>query len=112
MDAIQKIFTGHHIDLDKILLISDAYFIDYDVLYVGFDITFQLKDDVYHYERELENIIEKEYIPPIEKQWYGITKEICDDNGEILAVKNLQKQIDKVIKMWKQRKAECEKLNT
>ena len=104
MEAIQKIFTGRYIDLDKIVSIQDAQFIDRmgsGGWYVGFGIKCQLCENDIWYERELEFS---------EEHFNGDYVLVYNDNKEILAVANLQKQINEVIKMWKERKAHREKL--
>lgn len=101
MKSIQKIFTDEHIDLDKVVLISDAYFIDRmgsGGWYVGFHIIFQLMDDPVRYTREFAF---DEYKFTNEK---GHELIYADNSPEILAVHRYQKQIDKVIKMWKEYK--------
>lgn len=57
--SIVKTFFGTHIDLSKIISISDARYIDrmgYGGLYVGFEIIVQLRDEPIKYERKVDQI--------------------------------------------------------
>lgn len=83
LNPIYKTFYGKHIDLSKLISIDDAYYIDklgaggYSV---GFDMHFQLLESPMHFRRYINNSIEKK---------------------DIIAVANLQKQIDEIIQAWK-----------
>lgn len=96
-ENIVKTFIGKHVDLSKVVAISDAYFIDrmgFGGYYVGFDIYVQLLNEPIHFERELER--EKEY-----KYTEEGFKIVRTNDGEILAVKRLQEQIDELVEQWK-----------
>ena len=96
IESIVKIFTGKHIDLSKIVSISDAYFIDHmgrGGWFVGFDIDFQLKDDLTKYIKEVEEIRFGDVLEL--KMIDGTFVKINDvrtikDKSKILDVKNLQ----------------------
>lgn len=97
MSKIVKTFICKHIDLSKVVSISDAYFIDnmgHGGWFVGFHMDVQLMDSPISYRRALnssECIFEKRHI-----LIYGRDKKIP------LAVENLQKQIDQLIIQWKE----------
>lgn len=109
---IYKTFFNIHIDLDKIVSISDAYFINRSFRDFGhgvaFDIHIQLLNKPIHYERELT----------YEEQNQDTCNPILIDNNKIysghniddtniLAVQNLQKQVDEIIQAWKECNNEC-----
>lgn len=93
---IVKTFIGKHIDLSKVVSVSDAYFIDRmgsGGWYVGFSIHIQLLDNPIKYVRELtedEYIFDRKYI-----MLYG------RDGKTPLAIEKLQVQIDGLIEQWK-----------
>lgn len=106
---IYKTFFNKHIDLSKIVSITDAYYIG--SLYtsggssVGFDIHIQLLDSPMHYRRNF-SIEEVERNDPIKVDGTTLRFEDCQCESEtydpdILAVHNLQKQIDVLVKVWK-----------
>lgn len=102
-NTIIKTFMGTHIDLSKIVSISDAYFINNlgDTNYyfkgafkAGFDIHIQLLDKPIHYEIDfIDREFSDEYIPPLPKHWYG--------SDSLIGVERLQKQVDELIQQWK-----------
>lgn len=110
-NAIVKTFFGKHIDLSKVVSISDAYFIDRmgsGGYYVGFDIEVQLMENPIHYRREFK-WDEKDYegSKPKVKLVNGKLEDaftfFSDKfNTRILAVNRLQKQVDELIEQWKQ----------
>ncbi len=105
---IYKTFYGNHIDISKIVSISDAYFEDGSGgNFVGFAINFQLMNKPLLYKRKLT----------IEENggWndslYILNVALTDgrvieygqheiEDKEIQAVANLQKQVDEIIKVW------------
>jgi len=118
---IHKTFFGTHIDLSKIIEISDAYYIDqmgHGGLSVGFKIIVQLRDKPIYFSRDLDSdeevnfrIIEEDSggsyheVKMIDGTWkkYNQVFSLMD---QILAVQNLQKQIDELIQVWKDSKNE------
>lgn len=93
---IVRTFMGTHIDLSKVISISDAYFINkmgFGGWFVGFDIHIQLLDEPIHYSR---GFVHDEYI-------YNDKHELIygRDGKTILAVERLQHQINDLIKQWK-----------
>jgi hypothetical protein len=93
---IYKTPFGKHIDLSKLVSISDAYFIDrmgYGGWFVGFDMHFQLMDNPILFEREL--VEDKEYT-------FHDKHQLIQEGGQPIAVVNMQKQIDEIIKAWKE----------
>jgi hypothetical protein len=115
---IYKTFFGKHIDLSKVIAISDAYFIDRmgrGGYYVGFDITCQLLEkpisctidictgECVRFDEELNHhtlLINGEF---------KLLRDI-NNKKDIQAVKNLQAKVDEIITAWKSDnyKRECE----
>lgn len=112
---IYKTFYGKHIDLSKLVSIDNVYFtnrMSAGGYFVGFDMYFQLLDNPIYFRRHL-NEFEYRYIKN-EKCFLGdepYRSEICmvdgswksysgEDSENILAVANLQKQVDEIIKAW------------
>lgn len=106
MSSIVKTFIGKHIDLSKVVSISDAHFIDRmgsGGFYVGFEIHCQLLDQPIKYERMFE-YDEADYSGhrPTPVTIQGSYHQFYNANEEdILAVQRLQKQIDELIEQWK-----------
>ena len=95
---IYKTFFGKYIDLDKLISVSDAEFIDrmgYGGYFVGFEMRFQLQDNPMCYQREL--VAPEEYIFDHENSKFILVT----NNGSLKCVENLQKQIDELIEAWK-----------
>jgi hypothetical protein len=93
-NTIVKTFIGKHIDLSKVIAISDAEFINrmgHGGYFVGFEIDVQLRDEPIRYERGLYYIEESEGKDIV----YG------SDGKTPLAVERLQTQIDELIGQWK-----------
>jgi hypothetical protein len=106
MSTIVKTFIGRHIDLSKVVSISDAYFIDNmgsGGFYVGFEIHCQLLDSPIKYERKFE-YDEEDFSGHRPKP---VTTSISSDlyflieDKDILAVQRLQKQINELVEQWK-----------
>ncbi|WP_240416677.1 hypothetical protein [Paenibacillus periandrae] len=102
---IVKTFMGTHIDLEKIVSISDAFIIDKmgsGGLYVGFDIVVQLLNEPIRYSRSLERNIDYRFFVesdnPKHELIYG------EDGITPVVVEKLQKQIDSLVALWKQSK--------
>lgn len=112
-EAIYKTPFGFHIDLDKIIAIGDAEFLDKmgsGGWFVTFSIDVQLRDTPITYTRELVFNTEYEFKHEhhaIMIDGPSIAARIIDrvDPKRILAVANLQKQIDELISVWKARKS-------
>ena len=112
MSKIIKNFFNKHIDLSKVVSISDAYFINRmgsGGYYVGFEMEVQLLDKPIKYTREFKDN---------EKYWDGKQRGIImadkhrisnrdlyilseEEESQVLAVKNLQIQVDELIVQWK-----------
>lgn len=100
MERIRKTFIGKHIDLSKIVAISDARFLDRMGsvgFFVEFEIHVQLTDKPISYVRKFERD-EAEYFGESNKR----PEPILNKEGKILAVVRLQKQIDELILQWKE----------
>lgn len=94
-NTIVKTFIGKHIDLSKVIAISDARFIDrmgHGGYFVGFEIDVQLRDEPIKYVRGFEYIEESEGLKIV----YG------EDGNTPLAVERLQAQIDHLVEQWKE----------
>lgn len=99
---------GLHIDLDKIVAISDAYFIDEmgsGGWFVGFWIEVQLKDERLYLRRELVDETEVKFsmtvghqLKVLDASWQGPH---VYSRPDIVAVHNLQRDIDGLIEKWK-----------
>jgi len=136
MSPIIKIFTGHYLDLDSVVAISDVYFINSAGMggyAVGFDIFGKLpniegKESVFKWLRPLGDN-ECKYVP-FEKEkvepgsYHSGEDHIAIYDGPTIAwrvpawnekhhnfvcVYNLQKQVDVIISVWKQYKSEVKK---
>lgn len=102
---------ARHIDLSKILSISDAYFIDRMI--VGFEIRFQLQDQPFEFKRGLRDPDEMRWHQPtINDRGHFELAYLKPDGGiefhqrqlrglPVLAVVNLQKEIDDLVAVWK-----------
>lgn len=109
MSRIYKTFYGSHIDLDKLLSVSAAQFdnrMGFGGWFVSFKLVFQLQDEPVIYERELT---EAEYTyQPIDGRYCHyirlidgtLNPHIPEDHTKILAVQNLQKQVDELVRQW------------
>lgn len=101
-DRIVRTFMGTHLDLSKIVSISDAQFIDrmgYGGWYVSFEIIVQLSDNPIIYTRKFDY---DEYTYN-EKHELVYWKYPNGRESKIpLAVKRLQDQIDGLVKQWRQ----------
>lgn len=99
MNSIIKTFIGKHIDLSKVVAISDARFINrmgFGGYFVGFEIHCQLLDKPIIYERKFD--WDESERGDVRAIIYG------EDEQTPLAVERLQKQIDELIEQWKQLK--------
>lgn len=97
-NTIVRTFMGTHMDLSKIVSISDARFIDRmgsGGFFAGFDIHIQLLDKPVHYEVKFDNNDEADY------NTYHRPVPIMGRSGVPLAVERLQKQVDGLIQQWK-----------
>lgn len=100
--AIVKTFMGKHIDLSKVVSISDAEFFDrmgFGGYFVGFEMEVQLLDKPIKYERKLTYEERQQYEENHKKLPYGLQ---VSTSQSILAVRNLQKQINELIQQWKE----------
>lgn len=115
MNPIVKIFTGKHIDLSKIVSISDAEFFNRmgsGGWSVGFEIECQLLDKPIRYERSLaadEYKFDNHYrlvtfMASGNLTSVHISDLNCDSIKSSLAICRLQDQIDEIIKLWKEYK--------
>lgn len=107
-DTIVKTFIGKYIDLSKVVSISDAYFINrmgHGGYFVGFEIHCQLLEQPIKYERMLDwgeegkgrdvKMVDGECAEP-PNIFHG-----NQYDKDILAVHNLQKQIDELVEQWR-----------
>lgn len=110
---------GRHIDVSRILAISDARFIDrmgYGGWFVGFEILFQLQDKPLEYVRSLDRS-EYEFVDGEDGSHHELVyvgksgTPVLDRHPSrnpnvsrlpILAVANLQRDIDKLVAVWKE----------
>jgi hypothetical protein len=123
---IVKAFIGKHIDLDKVVSISDARFINLmgsGGYFVGFEIYIQLLDKPIKYMREFDRdevswenkVIDNKTYPSVPRP---VTVSGSDRDShyytdgkldfDILAVQRLQAQIDELVEQWKECK-QCTK---
>lgn len=88
-------FTGQHIDLDKIVSISDARLIEPDgwAASVSFGIIVQLRDKSLSYSYRIGD-----YISETKSNY------MTDEAVNCVAKENLQKDIDELILVWKEYK--------
>ena len=106
---IYKTFYGSHIDISKIISISDVYFEDNmgrGGYFVGFSMSFQLMDKPLLYRRKLTIDEYGGYCSGYVRNVALIDGRVVEyeygiEDKEIQAVANLQKQIDEIIKVWK-----------
>jgi hypothetical protein len=101
---IIKAFFNKHIDLTKIVAVSDAYFIDrmgHGGWFVGFDIDVQLLDKPIKYTRPLTDG-EYFYEFKADRSGRGHVLLYSKDEKTPVCVENLQKQIDGLIQQWKE----------
>lgn len=121
---IYKLFFGRHIDLDKIVSISDAYNFHQHGWNVGFEIDCQLLDKPIIYQRQFQNETEQRWISDENESPSSATGihlvlsdgSLISENAVIrpaiyaqhqfMAEKNLQIQIDEVVSVWKMFKKE------
>jgi hypothetical protein len=108
---IYKMFFGKHIDLDKIVAISDAYYYKINSHFVGFDIECQLLEKTIHYETCMDLTNDAKWFS--DKDPYGTHIKLdgdiwihednlrTSDYKNISAIKQLQKKIDEIVKVWK-----------
>lgn len=101
---------GKHIDLSKLVVISDAYFMDHmgsGGYYVGFHMEFQLMERAIIYQREL-TIKENPWVLEGNDSYSilmtdgtvynNIRSDI--DESKVQAVVNLQKEVDLIVMAW------------
>lgn len=101
MSSIVETFFGEYIDLDKIVSISKAEFIDrmgHGGYFVGFKIRCQLIKEPIVYRRELERDEYQYETGKGHRIVYG------KDSYTPLAVVRLQKQVDELVQQWKNNK--------
>lgn len=103
--GIIKIFTGKHIDLSKIVSISDAQFenrMGSGGYFVSFEIEAQLLEKPIYFQRRFSysetQSFEKEY----KSEPRYMRRYSSDNEKDIEAVKNLQRDIDVIISQWKE----------
>jgi hypothetical protein len=97
---IYKTFFGTYIDLDKLVSVGKAEFIDRigcGGWFVGFEMHFQLMDKPIYFERILHEPEEYSYNPN-EIRKFQIVRSADD---KLKCVENLQKQIDELVSDWK-----------
>lgn len=106
MNSIYKIENGPYIDLDKLIHVSEAYFIDrmgFGGWYVGFKMEFQLRETAIEFIREL-NESEFQYDDEKGRHLLKLTNnELAvwvDDYKEVLAVSNMQKIVNTLVFNW------------
>lgn len=93
---IVRTFMGNHLDLSKVVAISDAQFIDrmgFGGWFVGFKIHIQLMDKPIEYERKFD----------YDEYSFNKSHEVVYGKDGItpLAVERLQSQINELITQWK-----------
>jgi hypothetical protein len=109
MKRIYKTFWGQYIDLSKVVSVSPAKFYDNTVY---FDVFFEFSNTSVHYQRALSTVNEKGYGVDYEnvevkgeyagwRTWVELTPK-KNEEGEYVAVVNLQKQIDSLIQDWRE----------
>lgn len=112
MDKIVKTFINKYIDLSKVVSISDARFIDRmgsGGYFVGFEIEVQLLEKPIIYTRKFDYSEEgwdgKQHLVIMTdgskipgRHLFSVSKK---EESKILAVKNLQNQIDELVEQWK-----------
>jgi hypothetical protein len=94
LETIVKTFTGKHIDLSKVVAISDARFVDrmgHGGYFVEFDIDIQLLDKPLNFGRRIEADHSGDRPKPI----------YDEDGVTITGVRELQEKIDDLVKQWK-----------
>jgi hypothetical protein len=96
---IIKAFTGKHIDLSKIVAISDAEYHEtrgYGEGYVCFYIYFQLLDSPIEYQRRLGQC---DYGYTSWKEGHEV--QLNEDGTKVMSQVKLQEQIDDLVEQWK-----------
>lgn len=98
-----------HIDLDKIITINDAIFVNrmgHGGWFVGFSIECQLRDKTLVYERELIDDLEVKFsmtqghlLLLTDGKWVNDASAINSDN--VFAVHQLQQDVNRLIEVWK-----------
>jgi len=108
-ESIYKLWTGQYIDLNHILMISDAYFIDRmgnGGWFRGFSIQFMFmdkpRDFVFDVDREKYVRFKDEHQLLIKGEWIGARNLHLYDANQSDAVKDLQVKVDEVIRVWKE----------
>lgn len=111
MSRIFKSEHFGHIDLDKIVRVGDAYFIDNmgsGGWYVGFNVDVQLRDAPLEYCRELsymeengEAKFDKCHLLALTNGTWTSESYMVSGDTKIVAVVNLQKEVDALVEEWK-----------
>lgn len=100
-DSIVHIFTGRYIDLEHLVSISDAKFIDRmgsGGFYVGFEINLLMIDQPIVYERKFE------YDETDRHSSHRQKPVMAPYSNRTLAEIRLQAQVDDLVKQWKEYK--------
>jgi hypothetical protein len=116
MEAIYKTFFGNHIDLSKVISISDAKFIgefdfnNHQNWFVEFEIFCQLADKPIRHKRLLtaNEIVFRDHSPFLRCVDGQEVKPFCIGGaflGNVLCVANLQNQINELVNIWRQYKS-------
>jgi len=101
-----------HIDLDRLLTVSDVRFVDMmgsGGWFVEFDLLFQLQDKPVVYSRRLDDseqrfTRETGFQLAIEDEQGNVVfspYHVVKTNLKIVAVKNLQREVNELVYMWK-----------
>ncbi len=97
---IYKTFYGKYIDLDRLLIVSEAYFRNKSMqcnYAVSFSMTFQLLENPIIYSRDLTA---DEITIRAEGSRRSIATVHVDENGVKLCEKKLNEQIQEIIDAW------------
>jgi hypothetical protein len=116
---IYKTFFGKHIDLSKLVSVSDAMFMDgwfeFSPAHVRFEMEFQLLEHPLIYRRGMKDYFEFEHGSPGKYKLKTVSNTIIEVDGrnmyvekheDLLCVSNLQKQINEIVQEWKRFKKE------
>ncbi|QIG70740.1 hypothetical protein EVB91_189 [Rhizobium phage RHph_I1_18] len=104
-----KLFNGHHVDLDHILTVSQAYFDDqmgHGGYFVGFSIQFMFRNEPIRYVVGVEWFVKEERDTflgryPVRRVKFASTEHRDWEIANALPV--LQKEVDKLIEAWSAR---------
>jgi hypothetical protein len=102
MDSIHKTFFGRFIDLSQLVSVSEAQFSGYRWIRVGFEMDFKFMEKPIVFERILtddEYRNDKDRVRLVDGSWV-VASNTIDDHTKVLAVQNLQTQINEIVQAW------------